>query len=413
MSKKTQSEGYLQWRPIPRLSSYELRIDKDGEPVVRNKITRRIVKFFEVPTTVGTYICCWVIQSDGQRRSHGVHVLVCLAFHGEPPSERHTDVNHKDGDKHNNHPDNLEWMTRSENITHSYRERHRTDSRRVIAHDHKTGRKTEYHSMAALARDFELRHLKGSELLRLYHTDKYQDRWTFSTVENCDYVAPRRKLARHVYAYDYKNRKLYCFDNIQQLTMTLGFKPTTVSKLVREKKPRLFNGFVFRRAGESRQFPQFTPEEAETSIVEYQKRQRQYPSKTKVWGVTVKDHRTGKVVDYATVKAAAKAIDWSVGRIVGRLNEKSLEPHGGYSFRHPDDSREFPELTEEELRLHLQTKRKDEKPIVVTDTFSNTTENYGSIRVFAKAIGEDPLRVRRRVERTGRFKHYRVKAFAS
>lgn len=49
----------------------------------------------------------------------GVHILVCRAFHGEPPAER-SDVNHKDLDKTNNRANNLEWMTRSENVLHSH-----------------------------------------------------------------------------------------------------------------------------------------------------------------------------------------------------------------------------------------------------------------------------------------------------
>lgn len=48
-----------------------------------------------------------------------LHRLVCQAFHGPPPVGK-GDVNHKDHDKSNNHPDNLEWVSRSENMTASY-----------------------------------------------------------------------------------------------------------------------------------------------------------------------------------------------------------------------------------------------------------------------------------------------------
>lgn len=49
-----------------------------------------------------------------------IHRLVALAFVNNPNSE--TDVNHKDGNKMNNHYSNLEWCSRSENLKHSYRE---------------------------------------------------------------------------------------------------------------------------------------------------------------------------------------------------------------------------------------------------------------------------------------------------
>ena len=52
---------------------------------------------------------------------HRVHRLVAQAgFVPPPPSEKHTQVNHKDRDLTNNRADNLEWVTRSENIQRSY-----------------------------------------------------------------------------------------------------------------------------------------------------------------------------------------------------------------------------------------------------------------------------------------------------
>ena len=49
-----------------------------------------------------------------------LHCLVCRAFHGEPPTAEHTQVEHIDGDPGNNMADNLRWVTHAQIIQHSY-----------------------------------------------------------------------------------------------------------------------------------------------------------------------------------------------------------------------------------------------------------------------------------------------------
>lgn len=52
-----------------------------------------------------------------RRKTHMLHRLVALAF--IPNIEGKSFVNHKDGNKLNNHVDNLEWCTASENNQHA------------------------------------------------------------------------------------------------------------------------------------------------------------------------------------------------------------------------------------------------------------------------------------------------------
>lgn len=98
------------WYDISKNNNYEITADGD----VRNKKTQKIL-------TGG-------INNSGYRTVHinhydppeFVHRLVAETFvHNDDPINK-TDVNHKDGDKLNNNKDNLEWVTRSDNIKHAY-----------------------------------------------------------------------------------------------------------------------------------------------------------------------------------------------------------------------------------------------------------------------------------------------------
>ena len=60
------------------------------------------------------------LYSDAEGIPHYVHRLVCAAFHGPPPTEKH-EVNHLNGVRGDNRAGNLQWVTCSENHRHAYR----------------------------------------------------------------------------------------------------------------------------------------------------------------------------------------------------------------------------------------------------------------------------------------------------
>lgn len=78
--------------------------------------TRRFPEKLKTPTDVHGYLYCHLYKNNSSKR-FAVHRLVAEAF--IPNLDGKPEVNHKDGDKHNNCVENLEWATKSENMRHA------------------------------------------------------------------------------------------------------------------------------------------------------------------------------------------------------------------------------------------------------------------------------------------------------
>jgi hypothetical protein len=109
------------WLPIACAPRYETsnagRIRSlDGSIVVGGE--KRRVKGRILKATLDRYGYEYVNLGGGSRRT--VHSIVAEAFHGPKPSPLHQ-VNHKNGVRSDNRPENLEWVTVSENIRHAFR----------------------------------------------------------------------------------------------------------------------------------------------------------------------------------------------------------------------------------------------------------------------------------------------------
>ena len=76
------------------------------------------VKIMKVRVTYRGYAYVDLAQ-NGKYKKENVHRLVCSAFKRPPVGNEQ--VNHIDGNKLNNVPENLEWCTPSENIRHAFR----------------------------------------------------------------------------------------------------------------------------------------------------------------------------------------------------------------------------------------------------------------------------------------------------
>lgn len=60
------------------------------------------------------------INVNGKTKSFKVHSVIADLFVKKPLSSEKLEINHIDGDKHNNCAKNLEWITRKENTQHAH-----------------------------------------------------------------------------------------------------------------------------------------------------------------------------------------------------------------------------------------------------------------------------------------------------
>jgi hypothetical protein len=110
-------------KPIPFFDGFAA--DAAGNIIRLSRRVRWRPGLMAAATTPHGYVWCNARASadaphiglrKGQRRH--AHYLVCMAFHGEPPSASH-EPHHINGVRDDNRPENLTWVTRSENIAHA------------------------------------------------------------------------------------------------------------------------------------------------------------------------------------------------------------------------------------------------------------------------------------------------------
>ncbi len=116
-------EHCLEWRPVIGYEEYYL-VSEDGQIKTReracnihhnSKMIRRpkFLRVYEHPSGYNVV----TLYKNRKRTLCGVHRLVAMAF--VENAENKPQVNHKDGDRRNNHYSNLEWVTNYENQQHA------------------------------------------------------------------------------------------------------------------------------------------------------------------------------------------------------------------------------------------------------------------------------------------------------
>lgn len=100
----------LGYAPIKGFSNYLISMNGDVYSIFTKKYLAKIKHSHG-------YLFVAIKGDDGKRYNKYIHRLVAEVY--IPNRDNKPFVNHKDGNKHNNRIDNLEWCTNSENMIHA------------------------------------------------------------------------------------------------------------------------------------------------------------------------------------------------------------------------------------------------------------------------------------------------------
>ena len=125
MSKAEKEE---EWRAV-LWEGNETFYEVSDKGRVRNKETNRLKKLQKN----GSGYMKTILHIDKIQKAVFAHRLVAMAFIPNP--NNYSDVNHKNKDRADNRVENLEWVTKSQNMKHSHENGHKSFKRAVNQYD--------------------------------------------------------------------------------------------------------------------------------------------------------------------------------------------------------------------------------------------------------------------------------------
>lgn len=169
MAGSVPTYGIEQWRVVPGFEDYQVSEYGDIRRATFTSNRKGKPGDFIYPQMGNSGYYRIALWKDGKSSRMSIHRIVAFAFLGTPPTIGH-EVSHLDGNKNNNHYENLAWVTRKEN--HSHKKIHGTAQCGDRNNNNKLNEKQvrdilsrKNATKADLAREFEVSHTTISRII--------------------------------------------------------------------------------------------------------------------------------------------------------------------------------------------------------------------------------------------------------
>lgn len=247
-----------------------------------------------------------------------VHRLVALAYVPMPAKlvlgcHDVLDVNHKNGDKHDFSPDNLEWTTRAENILHAYKTGLRSDNRPVLAKDLKTGEIKEFYSISECGRFFKVPSSSiGWKLKPSGYGKVWWNRWLliwkgdhWPKIEESTITTPNGCAKTVIAIPTDPNSKSLVFESLGTAAAYFEVSRAAIAKWIAGQKPRCLIGWKFSYGDE---LTDIDKSEIIKRANKFQ-RKRKLPWSTNASPILVEDLITGSSQQWESIVKFAESVE--------------------------------------------------------------------------------------------------------